>query len=184
MKILQTERLVLRPPRAQDADRLTRLLQDRRIVDMTAVIPWPYRREDAVGWLADTVENGREGDPLTFAITRRGADELLGVIGIHPAEHRLWAAFGYWLGVEYWGRGYMTEALCEILRYGFEELGFRRMEAFHFAHNPASGRVMQKAGLRHEGVQRLRARRFEKVFDRVNYGITDEEWRAAAKGPR
>jgi RimJ/RimL family protein N-acetyltransferase len=183
MITLSTERLILRPIRSSDIDDIVRLLGDRCVVEMLAVVPWPYERVHAEQWLEEITNRQKEGHQEVFAITLRETGEMMGVIGLHPAEHGLWAVFGYWLGVAYWGRGYMTEALREILRHGFEELKLRRIEAYHFAHNPASGRVMRKAGLRYEGVQRLRARRFDQLHDRVNHGITDEEWRAAVKGP-
>lgn len=177
MTTLHTTRLTLRPMHLEDADDITRLLQEKRIVEMMSIIPWPYERSHAVEWL-ERITAGRKVDRNEcFAITLRESAEFLGVIGLHPDEVAPWAFFGYWLGIDHWGRGYMTEALCEVLRFGFEDLGLRRIEACHFAHNPASGRVMRKAGMRFEGVQRLRARRGDQFFDRVNYGLVDQEWR-------
>lgn len=180
MMTLFTERLTLRPPRLGDAGDITRLLQERRVVEMLSVVPWPYERAHAEEWLEQVAADQAEGRFEVFLILLRESGETIGVIGLHPAANGLWAHFGYWLGIDSWGQGYMTEALREILRRGFEDLGLRRIEAYHFAHNPASGRVMQKAGLVREGLQKLRAERFGELHDRVIYGITDEDWQTQA----
>ncbi|BCX46475.1 GNAT family N-acetyltransferase [Haloferula helveola] len=180
MKTFLTERLLLRPMQVTDAEPITCLLQERRVVETLAVVPWPYQRHHADEWLVRILGAQEDGRFHTFAITLRDGGEFVGVIGIHPEANGFWAEVGYWLGIDHWGRGYMTEALQEMIRYGFEELGLRRVESHHFAHNPASGRVMQKAGMNYEGSQKLRAARFDQLYDRVNYGLTDDEWRAAA----
>ena len=61
---------------------------------------------------------------------------------------------GYWLGKDYWNKGYATEAVKAVIGYGFEKLRLNRIYAGHFTKNPASGRVMQKTGMTHEGLGR------------------------------
>ncbi|MFC7336401.1 GNAT family N-acetyltransferase [Haloferula chungangensis] len=178
-RLLTTDRLILRPIRMEDAEAITRWVSDRRVAEMTTLIPHPFALANAIEWLERvTADDAGQGDQV-FAITLRESGELIGCIGLHGDEKAPWAEFGYWLGVPFWGNGYAAEALSEILRFGFEDRGLRRIEACHFAHNPASGRVMQKAGLVHEGTQKLRCQRNEQLFDRVNYGLIDEDWRAA-----
>lgn len=178
-RILTTDRLTLRPMRMEDAEAITRWVSDRRVAEMTTLIPHPYTLADATEWLERLVTYDENHVDQIFAITLRESGELIGCIGLHGDETAPWAEFGYWLGAPFWGNGYATEALSEILRFGFEDRNLRRIEAYHFAHNPASGRVMQKAGLVHEGKQKLRGRRNSQLFDRVNYGLIDEDWRAA-----
>ncbi|GAA5480997.1 GNAT family N-acetyltransferase [Haloferula sargassicola] len=178
MITLFTKRLKLRPPVAADVDAITALLQERRVVEMLSVVPWPYEHHHARTWLEEIEARQADGHWDLFSIVLRETDEMIGTISLTSAANGFWGVFGYWLGIDFWGRGYMTEALREILRHGFEDLKLRRIEACHFAHNPASGRVMAKAGLTCEGVQRLRAARFDELYDRVNYGIIDEDWRA------
>lgn len=168
----------------EDIDDIVRLLGDRRVAEMMSGVPWPYERKHAEEWLPDAIAAHEQDKGEAFVIALRETGELMGVIGLHPDDAGPWAWFGYWLGVPYWGRGYMTEALEEILRFGFEERGFRRLEACHFIDNPASGRVMLKAGLTQEGVQKLRVMRAGELYDRAIYGIIDEEWRAARKSPQ
>ncbi len=59
----------------------------------------------------------------------------------------------YFVGVPFWGHGYATEAVREVVRHGFEELGLHRIHSNHFGSNPASGRVLQKADLSYEGTR-------------------------------
>lgn len=181
-RILYTECLILRPFRMGDAEAVTRWVGDPRVAEMTTLIPHPYTFTDATGWIEKLQTYDDDHPNQVFAITLRETLELIGCIGLHGNETAPMAEFGYWLGAPFWGNGYATEALREVLRLGFEDLGLRRIGACHFAHNPASGRVMQKAGLTHEGTQRLGAQRGRQLFDRVNYGLIDDEWKAANCG--
>jgi [ribosomal protein S5]-alanine N-acetyltransferase len=112
----------------------------------------------------------------TFGVVLAETGELVGAVGIRftPANNR--AELGYWIGKPYWGRGYCSEAARAVLAYGFDERGLNRIYAHHMTRNPASGRVMQKAGMQREGILR---RHFLKwgVFEDVEiYGILREEW--------
>src|SRR5690606_40251496 len=81
---------------------------------------------------------------IVLAITLREDGTLAGAIGldVEPLHRR--AELGYWVGLDYWGRGYCTEAALALVRHGFETMGLHRILAHHFSRNPASGRVMQK----------------------------------------
>ena len=177
--ILRTNRLILRPPCRKDEDRIIELAGNINVSRNLLRVPWPYERSDAKEWLSRVIGEHDAGQPRAFAITLAETSELIGVIGIHPAEGNApRASFGYWLGEAYWGRGYATEALSEILRYGFDDRSFHRIEACHLASNPASGRVMQKAGMQYEGVRRQRLYKDGQSFDEVLYGILEVDWRA------
>ena len=101
--VLETERLVLRAPRREDADAIARLADDRRIAVNTARIPHPYGVDDAEQFIAAV--NRRDGEAV-FVITLD--DALIGACGVDPCEGV--PEIGYWLGVPYWGEGYATEA--------------------------------------------------------------------------
>jgi RimJ/RimL family protein N-acetyltransferase len=90
------------------------------------------------------------------------------------------AEFGYWIGKDYWGKNYCTEAVRELIRYGFEQLGLNRIFGQHLARNPGSGRVMEKAGLKHEGRLRQHFRRWEKFEDIDFRSLLKSEWAAPA----
>lgn len=116
--VLETERLVLRPPRFEDAATIAVLANDRRIADNTLRIPHPYTLADAQAFL--TAANASGGE-IVFLITAwDGA--VLGCCGIGKldGEH---PEIGYWLGVPFWGKGYATEAARALIDHAFGELG-------------------------------------------------------------
>jgi RimJ/RimL family protein N-acetyltransferase len=86
------------------------------------------------------------------------------------------AELGYWIGKPFWNRGYATEAAIAVIRFGFASLDLNRIASRHFSRNPASGRVMQKAGLRHEGTARQSMIKWGKYEDLQLYAILREDW--------
>jgi RimJ/RimL family protein N-acetyltransferase len=80
------------------------------------------------------------------------------------------------MGVPFWNHGYCSEAARALVTYGFEQMGLHRIYAFHFARNPASGRVMQKAGMTCEGTLRQHVKKWERYEDLVAYGILRSEY--------
>src|SRR5690606_22707530 len=108
-------------------------------------------------------------------------DALFGMVGLHMGEEHKGAEVGYWIGVLYWKLGYATEAAQRVLDWGFQMLGLNRINGQLFAGNPASGRVMQKIGMKYEGTLRQHFIRFDEFRDSVCYGILREEWEAARK---
>ncbi|MFB2772525.1 GNAT family N-acetyltransferase, partial [Pelatocladus sp. BLCC-F211] len=101
---------------------------------------------------------------------------LCGAIGLGINQKHNHAELGYWIGKPFWGNGYCTEAAQEVLRYGFEKLGLHRICASHFAHNPTSGRVMQKIGMTYEGCRRQHTLKWGEYIDVMEYGILKSEW--------
>jgi len=172
---LTTDRLVLRPCAAEDAEALQRLVSDIEIARGTLSIPHPYPEGGAVEWVAKHAERFENGDEVVFGLFTRDGGQLVGVMGIVPKDHDR-GEIGYWVGVPFWGRGYATEAGRAVLRYGFEELGLNRIEAAHFANNPASGRVMQKIGMKHEGRLREAVKKWNQYLDTEMYAILRREW--------
>src|SRR5262245_22402845 len=128
--VLETERLKLRAPNRADIEAIVRHAGDPRVALKTTRMPHPYRLSDATGWL-DEIE--QEVEP-TFAIELKSQPgQMIGVISLMPREDRVSAEAGYWLGVPYWRRGYMTEALRGVLRHAFEERGLLYVAACHMA---------------------------------------------------
>ncbi len=115
---------------------------------------------------------------LTLAITSADGGELVGAISLMQInQDNQRAVLGYWIGHEYWGNGYCTEAAGEIVRFGFEELALNRVVASHLTRNPASGRVMQKIGMVHEGTFRQDIKKWGKFEDIERYGLLASEWK-------
>ncbi len=175
---LETQRLILRPFRQEDIPAIVELLQDPAIARMTLYVPFPYTEEDARTWLAAQEQSRQKGTGYTFAIVRREDGALIGAIDIRPNARHKKAGVGYWIGKPYWNQGYATEALRAIIRYGFETLGLKRIQADHFVENPASGRVMEKAGMKREGLLRAYTYKDGRFRDHVMYAILREDWEA------
>ena len=172
--ILATERLVLRPPEPRDADAIERMISVREVAEMLGSVPYPYPRGGAVAWIATPHAGTR------LLITRRDDGEVLGNVSLTVAEEHRRAELGYWLGVEHWGRGYMTEAVRRVLDHGFRDHALNRIFARVFGHNPASARVCRRVGMTHEGTLRQHATRLGRTVDMEYYGILRSEWSADA----
>lgn len=173
---LETERLILRPFRLSDAGDVQRLAGAAEISATTLDIPHPYPRGAAEEWIRSHRPTFEEGLGVHFAITLRETETLVGAIGllITPRHNR--AELGYWIGVPYWNNGYATEAVRAVVAYGFRVLGLHRICANHFPRNPASGRVMQKAGMTLEGTLRQHVKKGTAYEDLVTYGLLRDEF--------
>lgn len=176
LPVLLTPRLRLRPLDVGDAGDVQRLAGDFTVADTTLAIPHPYEDGMAERWIATLAEEFAAGRQAVFAVTDRATAALVGAIGLILRPEHSRAELGYWIGRPFWGRGYATEAAGAMLRYGFETLDLHRMYACHFARNPASGRVLEKVGMRREGIARAHARRWQRFEDLVQYGILREEF--------
>jgi RimJ/RimL family protein N-acetyltransferase len=169
---LRTERLILRPFEVSDAPRIRELAGAREVALGTLRIPHPYP-EGAAEAFVEGQEDAPARGSWVFAIDD---GQLAGTIGLEVNSDFDRAEVGYWIGLPFWGRGYATEALGAILRFGFEQLKLNRMYAGHFGRNPASGRVMEKNGMQREGVLRRHVKKWDEYVDIVYYGILRSEW--------
>jgi len=176
--VLKTHRLLLRAAEPRDAADIRRLAGAREVAATTLNIPHPYPEGAAEGWIAHQAQGWEDGSDAGFAIFEREGEALVGGIGLRLASGHQRGELGYWIAVPYWNRGYCTEAAAELLRFGFEELALHRIHASHFANNPASGRVMEKIGMRHEGRRRGHVLKCGEFLDLEEYAVLAEEWRA------
>ena len=161
---------VLRRWRAEDAGSLVRHANDRRIsINMRDAFPYPYGAEDAKKFLALAAAQRPE---TWFAIVIDG--EAAGGIGytLHQDVERVSAEIGYWLGTAHWGRGIATDALRAVTAHAFREHAeLQRLYAVPFAWNPASARVLEKAGYTLEGRMRQSAIKEGRLTDQLLYAI-------------
>ena len=141
--ILETERLILRPWREDDAEELYKYASDREVGPPAG---WP---------LHASVENSREiirtvlSAPETYAVCLKESGKLVGSIGFHRndlAEQDDEYELGYWIGKPFWGQGLITEASREMLRYAFEDLKMNRIWRGYYDGNEKSRRVQEKLG--------------------------------------
>lgn len=175
---LKTDRLLLRQFRLSDAKAVQRLAGAKEIA-ATTFVPHPYEDGMAEAWIEDQKKDFAAGTGINFALVLAEEDVLIGVIGLEIDRQHRRAQLGYWIGVPYWNQGYCTEAVRVVLGYGFGELGLQRIWAPHFKSNPASGRVLQKAGMKYEGCQREHYVRFDRYEDSELYGLLKREYDAS-----
>lgn len=175
--ILETERLRIRPYRETDIAELLPLIGTHEVAATTLRIAHPYTEQDARDFLLMT----QEPDKLWMAITLRSDGRQIGGVGLRVDDQHQNAELGYWLGAPYWGKGYATEAAREMLRYGFEDLQLHRIFASHFKHNVASGRILLKLGMNHEGCQREQIRKWDRFVDLELYGLLRHDWQISRK---
>ena len=177
MPTLKTERLILRPFSLADAKDVQRLAGDVSIAKTTLTIPHPYEDGMAEEWIGTHQKDYDEGTQVVFAIVSQGDNELIGAIGLSSIKREFEnAELGYWIGVEFWNKGYCTEAARAVLKYGFEKLGLNRIHAHHFGSNSASGKIMQKIGMAYEGKMRQHIKKWDKFEDAEFYGILRSEF--------
>ena len=168
---LCTARLLLRPFRAEDAPRVSALIDDADIARNTLTIPHPYPKGLAETWIAGHVDAWREARRGVWAVCPQGG-ELVGAAGLHFEPTHKRAELGYWIGRAHWGRGIATEAVRALVEHAFDGLGLERVFAHHFVWNPASGRVLEKAGLRREGLLREYVEKDGVAVENVLYGLS------------
>lgn len=173
---IPTTRLLLRPFQRDDAPAVQRLAGEREIAATTMNVPHPYEDGVAEAWIATHPDLWERGIGMVCAIQRREPAELVGAVGLMIELEQRRAELGYWVGKPWWGNGYATEAARALVGHAFERLGLARVFARHFASNPASGRVMQKIGMRHEGVLRRHIIKWGRFEDLVVYGVLAEEF--------
>jgi RimJ/RimL family protein N-acetyltransferase len=156
----------------RDAEVVERELSQVEFARMLAV-PHPYPVGGAAQWIA-TASPGRD-----FAVELRETGEVVGAISIIPHEQHQRAVLAYWCAVEYWGCGYTTEAVRAVIDYGFRELDLNRIHADCHGDNPASRRVLEKAGMTYEGRLRQHSFRVGRFADKLQFGMLRSEWEAS-----
>lgn len=179
--VLSTPRLRLQPLGTQHIDAIASLAGAREVAETTLLIPHPYRREDAEAFVALAARDAATAPPpqLVWAISHT-TQPVLGCISLSFNWPHSRAEMGYWIGVPFWGCGYATEAARAVIDWGFSAAGLNRIDAHHMAHNPASGRVLEKVGMTREGVVREHIRRDGRFIDGVVYSILRREWSPSA----
>ncbi|MDE2164037.1 MAG: GNAT family N-acetyltransferase [Alphaproteobacteria bacterium] len=149
MPRLETERLLLRPPEFRDVPAITTWIGDWDVAKNLASVPHPYREDDAHEFVALATEKFAKGEGYCFSVTRKQDGVFMGNCGLNLKDGKF--ELGYWLGKPFWRQGYATEAAKKVISFAFHDLKAVSIWAGWFHDNPASGRVLQKLGCRHDG---------------------------------
>ncbi len=179
---LDTSRLLLRAMRMSDAGDIYAYSSDPQVARH---VLWEAHQSihQTRAYIRYVLRQYRTGSPSTFCIVLKETGCVIGTIGFMwiSGENRS-AEVGYSLSREYWNRGYMTEALSAVVRFGFETLHLNRIEAQHECDNPASGRVMEHVGMCREGTLRERLYNKSRYVDVELYAILKEDWQRMNAG--
>ncbi len=153
--------------RPDDAESLARHANNRHVSrNMRDTFPYPYDLSNAHDWIRFAASQSPE---LNFAIAT--TSEVIGGIGLtfQSDINRLSAEIGYWLGEHHWGQGIATAALRAVTDWAFDEFGLVRLYGEVFEWNPASGRVLEKAGYQLEGRLRKSIIKDDQIIDALIY---------------
>ncbi len=174
---LSTSRLILRNVRMSDARDIYEYSCDPEVARH---VLWEAHQSihQTKAYIRYVLRQYRMGSPSSFCIALKETGKVIGTIGfMWVSNENRSAEVGYSLSRAHWNKGYMTEALAAVLRFGFEELNLNRIEAQHECDNPASGRVMEHVGMRREGMLKERLYNKSRFVDVELYAILREEWR-------
>jgi len=171
--IITTDRLILRLFQTSDATTVTKLCNNYNIYKNTLYLPYPYSLNDALSWIERHYDNFLADNSYEFAITDKQTNEVLGAIALSNNKGLNQGEIAYWVGEPYWGNGYATEAAQSVLQFAFEEKKLHKVFARYFSSNPASGKVMEKIGMKKEGLLKDHIIKEGKYEDLVYYGIVN-----------
>ena len=177
-KTIETDRLILRRFTMEDAEPMFRnWASDDQV---TKHLTWPTHagvevtRMVLADWTA-----GYAGDKFyqwAIVLKENGPEPIGSISAVHIKEKTRCATMGYCMSRTHWGKGIMAEALTAIIDFFFEEVGINRVEADHDPNNPASGRVMEKAGMTYEGTMRQEGHSNQGIIDVSRWAILRQDW--------
>lgn len=178
----ETDRLLLRKISKADREAIYAYASDELV---TRYVSWPTHRslEDTddflVNWVEKNYENGSGGD---WGIVFKPTDEYVGSIGlVNPDGDNRIIEIGYVIAKEYWGKGITTEALLCLIDFVFKNDLFNRIQGIYHVENIGSGRVMEKAGMKYEGILRERIYAGGEYWDMALRAILKKDWMKMTK---
>ena len=170
---IETNRLILRRFAMEDAEAMFRRWASDD--EVTKHLTWPTHSSVEISKmvLTDWTSHYPEPDFYNWAIVlKENGPEPIGNISVVGIDNKVDAAImGYCMSRAHWRKGIMAEALTAVIAFLFDEVGFNRVEADHDPNNPASGRVMEKSGMHHEGILRQAGRSNQGIIDVSRWAI-------------
>jgi RimJ/RimL family protein N-acetyltransferase len=174
--VIEAHGLVLRPITVADATRIVEGCADPETQRWLGQLPAPYSLDDALAYVESRSEMHALGNGETWAVTEPGDDTLLGTVGWFNHTAGVECEIGYWTHPDARGRGLTRRALAVVTDHAFGVLGVRRVTCHAATGNTASLRVIERAGFRRYGVERLGALVREGRADLVLHDVLAEEW--------
>ena len=177
LRPLETEHLLLRRVVKEDAPAYFRNLGSSSAVTKGMLFDPHEDLAQSVASIEKTLRRYDEGRCYRWAVTRKEEEELIGIVELlRFCEEDSSCSFAYMLAEMHWGKGYGTEILKSVFSFAFREMGVKVIRADHFADNPASGRCMEKAGMKRFGVETGKYVKHGVAHDAVLYQLVREEF--------
>ena len=177
-KTIETERLILRRFKVEDAEAMYRNWASDE--EVTKFLTWPPHSsvEITKDILKNWINDYKNKDSYNWAITiKENGDEPIGSIGVVDSNERInMVHIGYCISKKWWNKGITSEALKALIKYFFKEVGVNRVESRHDPNNPNSGKVMIKCGMKYEGTMRQADINNQGICDYSMYGILAKEY--------
>ena len=171
---LMTQTLLLGEIRASDIPSIVKYAANINVARNLLNLPHPYQEKDAIFWINMAHQGWADNSMCIFGIRLQATEELIGGIGLHITTTFDRAELGYWIGEPHWGKGYMSETIAAVMKYGFETVHLNKIYAIHFLDNPASGKVMMKNGMVKEGEMKEHVKNRDGYKDVALYGLTQK----------
>ncbi len=176
MPVLETKDLILRKMDMHDAQDMFEYSRDPLVAKH---VLWDAHTSisDTKSYLRYMIRKYRQGEPSSWCIEEKATEKVIGTIGyMWYQKDNSACEIGYSLARRCWNKGYMTQALKAVIDYTFVELHINRVEAQHETDNGASGAVMRKCGMQHEGTLRSRLYNKGRYVDVELYSILRKEY--------
>ncbi|WP_195599337.1 GNAT family N-acetyltransferase [Longibaculum muris] len=154
---------------------LAKILNNQKIMNhLRDGLPYPYTVEDAKEYISSMLQANQE---KMFAFAISVDEHVIGSISVTRLDniHSCTGELGYYIGEDYWGKGYATCAVKQVCQYVLNHSDILRIFAEPFAYNTASCRVLEKAGFLYEGTLHKNAMKNGKVLDMKMYALVREE---------
>lgn len=177
--VLETERLILRQIKKDDAHVLFEYWSDFEVTKYMNIEPFSNINE--AEYMIDLLNNlFIENKAMRWAIVEKKSNNIIGTCGYNSGldKESYKGEFGYDLGKIYWGKGFMKEAAEKIIKFGFENLNLNRIEAFVVPENHGSINLLNKLKFKNEGLLRQNGYYKDKFWDEYIFSLLKNEWNA------
>jgi len=175
----ETQRLILRKPRMNDAQRIKDIFGDIRILRNIVPAPYPYQLKDAKKFIEGQIKKWEKSDYL-FLLELKSEKKIIGAMGLHDINNFSGKAeTGSWIGMKYQKKGYITEAKIAVNDFAFNKLKLRKLVSPVFSGNKASNATQKRIGYKLEGRLRKndKCKATGKTHDTNLYGLLKEDWK-------
>ena len=155
---IKTDRLILKKPKSkQDIISIVSQIGDWEVVKWLAMVPYPYTYNDCESYLKESNNN-------ELALNIFLDNQLIGGVGLDLHNDNYYE-LGYWLGKDYWGKGYATESSKYLLEYALGKLDSPKIKSGYFIDNIPSGNVLKKLGFKEIGIEKRYSDSMKKEMD-------------------